>query len=78
MCGYLKLHVNRVLEKANFPVAFLINTFLERTVCYLMRDPREDILSKSKAVCLYSLCSQCEVLSSLILRGDESGPSWQL
>ena len=56
MCGYLKLHVNRVLEKAKFPVAFLINTFLERVACYLMRDPKGDILSKPEAICLYSLC----------------------
>lgn len=53
MCGYLKLHVNRVLEKAKFPVAFLINTFLERGACCL-RDPGGDILSKSEAFCLNS------------------------
>lgn len=47
MCGYLKLHVNRVLEKAKFPVAFLINTFLER-VARCLRD------SKSEAICLNS------------------------
>lgn len=75
MCSYLKLHVNRVLEKAKFPVALLINTFLERPACYLMRDPGEDILSKSEVVCLYSLCAQFEVLTtrSLILRSDELG-----
>lgn len=66
MRGYLKLHVNRVLEKAKFPVAFLISTFLERAACYLMKDPREDILSKSEAICLYCLCPEFEVLSSLI------------
>jgi hypothetical protein len=47
--SYLKLRVNRVLMKAKFPVTFLINTFLERAACYLLRDPGVGILSKSEA-----------------------------
>lgn len=70
MCAYLKLHVNRVLEKAKFPVAFLINTFLEKAACYLVRGPGEDILSHSRLFHLYSLCS---VWNSLTFNSQE----WQ-
>lgn len=66
MRGYFKLYVNRVLEKVKFLVVFLISIFLERVVCYLMKDFREDILSKFEVICLYCLCSEFEVLFSLI------------
>lgn len=48
--------VSRVLRKAKFPVAFLINTFLERAACYLARDPGKDILS-SLGLAGCTLCS---------------------